>query len=77
MNKKFSFRKYILLLTVLGLPQWLSGKESTGKAGDLGLISGWGRSPGEGTHSSILTCETLWTEAPGRLESVGSEKSQI
>ena len=32
-----------------GLPQWLSGKESTcnaGDAGDVGSIPGWGRSPG-------------------------------
>ena len=31
----------------LGLPQWHSGKESTCNAGDLGLIPGSGRSPGE------------------------------
>ena len=30
-----------------GLPQWLSGKESTCNAGDTGLIPGSGRSPGE------------------------------
>ena len=35
----------------LGLPLWLSGKESAcnaGNAGDEGLIPGSGRSPGEG-----------------------------
>ena len=31
-----------------GLPLWLSGKESACNAGDLGLIPGLGRSPGEG-----------------------------
>ena len=34
-----------------GLPQWLSGEESacnTGNPGDMGLIPGLGRSPGEG-----------------------------
>jgi len=33
------------------------GKESACNAGELGLISGLGRSPGEGmaTHSSILS----------------------
>ena len=31
-----------------GLPRWLSGKESGCNAGDLGLIPGSGRSPGEG-----------------------------
>ena len=34
-----------------GLPRWLSGKESAANArdtGDVGLILGLGRSPGEG-----------------------------
>ena len=31
-----------------GLPWWLSGKESACRAADSGLISGSGRSPGEG-----------------------------
>ena len=40
----------------LGFPGGPAGKESTCSAGDLGLIPGLGRSPGEGkaTHSSIL-----------------------
>ena len=55
----------------LGLPKWLSGKESTcsaGAAGDLGSIPGSGRSPGEGmaTLSSILAWRIPWTEKPGR-----------
>ena len=33
---------------VLGLPRWLSDKESACSARDLGLIPGLGRSPGEG-----------------------------
>ena len=28
------------------------------------------------THSSILTWRTLWTEEPGGLQSIGSQKSQ-
>ena len=28
------------------------------------------------THSSILAWEILWTEEPGRLPSMGSQKSQ-
>ena len=37
-------------------PHGSDGKESACNAGDLGLISGWGRFPGGGhaTHSSIL-----------------------
>ena len=34
-----------------GASQWLSGKESAcneGDTGDVGLIPGWGRSPGGG-----------------------------
>ena len=33
---------------VFGLPRWLSGKESSCQAGDLGSIAGSGRCPGEG-----------------------------
>ena len=33
---------------VIGLPWWLSGKESACNVGDLSLIPGSGRSPGEG-----------------------------
>ena len=36
-----------------GLPRWLSGKESTCKAGDAGLIPGSGRSS-EGGHGNPL-----------------------
>ena len=41
-------------------------------AGDVHLIPGPGRSPGEGNgnHSSILAWRTSWTEEPGRLQSM-------
>ena len=29
------------------------------------------------THSNILAWEIPWTEEPGRLQSMGSQKSQI
>ena len=29
------------------------------------------------THSSILAWESPWTEEPSRLQSIGSQKSQI
>ena len=35
------------------LPWWLSGEESTYNAGDVGLIPGTGRSPGEGNGSPL------------------------
>ena len=28
------------------------------------------------THSSIIAWEVPWTEKPGRLQSIGSQKSQ-
>ena len=37
----------------LGLPWWLSGKESAPNAGDLGSIPGSGRSPGEGNDNPL------------------------
>ena len=47
-----------------GLPWWLSGKESAYNAwdaGDVGLIPGWGRSPGGG-HGNPL--QNSWLENP-------------
>ena len=39
----------LLIIVSMGLPWWLSGKESTcdGFTGDMGSIPGSGRSPGE------------------------------
>ena len=61
------------------LPQWLTGKESTcneRNAGELGLIPESGKFPGRGnaTHSSILAWKIQWTEEPGRLQSMGSQR---
>ena len=53
-------------------------KKSDCQVEDVGSTPGSGRSPGEGmaTHSSILACKIPWTEEPGRLQSMGSQKSQ-
>ena len=53
-------------------------KNLPANAGDLSSIPGLGRSLGEGmaTHSSILAWRTPWTEEPGRLQSMGSQKIQ-
>ena len=40
-------------LIILGLPWWLSGKESACQTGDLGLIPELGRSPGEGNDNPL------------------------
>ena len=44
--------------------------------GDLGLIPGSGRSPGEGmtTHSSILAWKIPWTEELSGLQSMGLQR---
>ena len=53
-------------------------KNLPANAGEAGLTPGLGRSPGEGnaTHSSILAWEIPWTEEPGGLQSMWSQKSQ-
>ena len=61
---------------IIGFPCGSDGKESACNAGDLGLIPGSGRSPGEGngSHSSILAWKIPWTEEPGGLQSMGLQK---
>ena len=55
-------------------------KNSPAKAGDIrdvGLIPGLEDPLEEGIaiHSSILAWEIPWTEEPGRLQSIGSQRS--
>ena len=62
----------------MGLPKWLSDKESTHQAGDVGLILGW-QDPLEkkiATHSSVLGWKISWTKQPDRLQSVEPQKSR-
>ena len=44
--------------------------------GDLGSIPGLGRSPGKemAIHSSTIAWKIPWTEEPGRLQSMGSQR---
>ena len=61
------------------LPGGSVGKESTCSArdtGDMGLIPELERSPGEGNGnpSSILAWRIPWTEEPGGLHCIGSQK---
>ena len=60
----------------LGFPSGSDSKASTCYAGDPGPIPGSGRSPGEGkaTHSTILAWRVPWTEEPGKLQSMGSQR---
>ena len=62
-----------------GLPYGSMVKESACNAkdaGDSGLIPGLGRSPGTGmeSYSSILAWKIPWTEEPGGLQSMGSQR---
>ena len=60
------------------LTRWLSGKESAGQCGRQTRVGSldWEDPLGEdmATHSSILAWEIPWTEEPGGLESVGSQR---
>ena len=67
---------YVEVELSLGFHGSSAGKESTYNAGDLGLIPGLGRSPGGG-HGNPLqySCmENAWTEKPGGLQSLGSQR---
>ena len=55
---------------LLGLPWWL--KESVCNAGDPGSIPGG--SQGSLLHSSILAWRIPWTEEPGELQSMRSQR---
>ena len=63
----------VCVCVCIGLPRWLSSKESTCKATDLGLIPGLGRSLGEGNDNpSQYSClenpmnrGTWWTIVMG------------
>ena len=69
---------YYLAITKLpGLTFWLSGKDSTFQAGDVGSIPG-SDDPLEkemATHSNILTWEISQTERPWQATVHGGPKS--
>ena len=58
-------------------PRWLIVKESACSAGDINSIPGSGRSLGEGNDNPCqYSClEIPWTEEPGGLQSMGSQKN--
>ena len=60
----------------MGFPCSSFGKESACSTGDLGSLLGW-EDPLEkemATHSSILAWKISWTEEPGGLQSMGSQR---
>ena len=54
------------------------GKKSNSNVENLGLIPGFRRCPGEGNGNSLNILASLsripWTEEPGRLQSIGSQR---
>ena len=62
---------------IMGFPGGSDGKESAYNVGDPGSIPESGRLPGKrnATHSSILALGILWTEEPGKLQSMGSQRA--
>ena len=65
-----------LLWKINNFPGGLDGKASVYNAGDMGSIPGAGRSSGEemAIHSSTIAWKIPWTEGPGRLQSMGSQR---
>ena len=59
-----------------GFPSDSCGKESACNAGDLGSFPGWEDTLEKemATHSNILAQSIPWTEEPGRLQSIGSQR---
>ena len=47
------YTNYLFRIYIWGFPHSLVGKESASNAGDLGLIPGLGRSPGEGNSNPL------------------------
>ena len=63
-----SLREYVF---IYGFPSGLVGKESASNAGDPSSVPGL---KGMATHSSTLAWRIPWTEEPGRLQSMGSQR---
>ena len=61
----------------VGFPGGSVSKKYVCKVGDQGSIIGLGQSleKGMATHSSILTWRIPWTEEPGGLQSLGSQRA--
>ena len=68
-------RKWQPILVFLGFPGDSDGKESACNVGDLSSIPGLGRfSWRRAWQPSILAWRISWTEEPGGLQSIGSQR---
>ena len=61
----------------VAFPDGSEVKNPAANAGDLGSIPGSGRSPGEGNGNPLQYSywKIPWTEEPGGLQSMGSQRS--
>ena len=71
-----NFLMCVLTPMFMGLPWWFSGKEFVWQCGDKGSIPQSGRclEKEKETHSDILAWEFPWTEEPGGLQYMGSQR---
>ena len=77
MNQFFIIYLHMFLYICLGFPGGSDGKEPTCNAGDPGLIPGFWKIPWRREllpNSSILAWEISWTEEPGGLQSMESQR---
>ena len=72
-HSKHSNSNISLIGYILGFPGNSDGKELACNAGDLGLIPEW-EDPLEKYYSSILAWRIPWTEEPGGLQSMRSQR---
>ena len=63
---------------VWGFPGGIAVKNMPANVPDMGSIPGSGRSLEKevAVHSSVLAWEIPWTEEPGRLQSMGSQRAR-
>ena len=68
--------KSLLFSLIMGFPGGSEVRNSPANEGEVGVIPGSGESLEEGmaTHSSILAWRLPWTEEPGGLQSMGSQR---
>ena len=70
------YQNYYTLRHLMGFPAGSDGEKSACSAGDLGLIPGSGRSPGEEWHPTpiFLPGESPRAEEPGGIQSTGVQR---
>ena len=68
---------WLALYVNMGLPRGSDGRDSACSVGDLGLIPGLGRFSWRRAWQPtpvFLAGESPWTEEPGRLQFIGSQR---